>query len=322
MIRPQPGQAVGELALSTPSEGGLTPSEHPEADGRPGANAHDRRARTSGHVTKVSVGPTRALPAIADRTGCGACRDGRPIFPFTMAFQPIVDLQDGRIDAHEALVRGPGGEGAGHVLDQVRPENTYAFDQACRVKAIELAAQLGMDRQLSINFLPNAVYEPRACIQTTLEAAARTGFPLDRLTFEILESETIADIGHLVNIVAEYRRHGFKIALDDFATGYSGLARMAELRPDIVKIDRLLAKDCDADRHRLAIIAGMVQIGAELGIKVVVEGVERLEEVQALRSVGTRFIQGFYFARPSFERITLDADIPWPVRPNEGAHPA
>ena len=244
--------------------------------------------------------------------GCAACRETPPLFSFTMAFQPIVDLQESRIDAYEALVRGPAGEGAGHVLGQVKADTTYAFDQACRVKAIELAARLGMDRQLSINFLPNAVYEPRACIQTTLKAASRTGFRLDRLTFEILESETITDSKHLLKIVSEYRKNGFKIALDDFGTGYSGLARLAELRPDIVKIDRVLAKDCDQDRNRLAIMAGLIRIGAELDVKVVVEGVERLGEVEALRSVGARFIQGFYFARPLFEEIAGDGDIPWP----------
>lgn len=234
-----------------------------------------------------------------------------------MAFQPIVDIQASRIDAYEALARGPAGEGAGHVLAQVTPDNKYAFDQACRTKAIELAAGLGMDRRLSINFLPNAVYEPQACIRATLQAAARTGFPLDRLTFEILESENIVETGHLLNIVNEYRKHGFKIALDDFATGYSGLSRLAELRPDIVKVDRALVSGCDKDRVRLAIIAGVIGVGEAVGIQVILEGAERVEEVQALRTVGARFIQGFYFARPSFENIVLDVDIPW-----HGAPPA
>ncbi len=242
---------------------------------------------------------------------CAACRDGTAVFPFTMAFQPIVDLHAGRIDAYEALARGPNGEGAGHVLAQVTPENTYAFDQACRVRAIALASRLGIDRQLSINFLPNAVYQPQACIQATLRAAASTGFPRDRLTFEILESESIADTAHLSAIITEYRRHGFKVALDDFATGYSGLSRLAELKPDIIKVDRALVQDCDRDRVRLAIIASLISLGAEIGVKVVVEGVERASEVAALRSAGARFIQGFYFARPLFEGIVHDSDIEW-----------
>lgn len=241
--------------------------------------------------------------------GCQACHLPQHIFPFTVAFQPIVDVQESRIDAYEALVRGPDGEGAGQVLAQVNADNVYKFDQACRVKAIEMAAGLGMDRQLNINFLPNAVYEPRACIRATLDAAARTGFDPKRLTFEIVETESISDTPHLLSIIAEYRRQGFKIALDDFATGYSGLTRLAELKPDIVKLDRALVEDCDKDRTRLAIVASMIALGSEIGIKVVVEGMERRSEVDALRSVGARFMQGFYFAKPVFQGLSTDESI-------------
>ncbi|RZA30216.1 MAG: EAL domain-containing protein [Proteobacteria bacterium] len=231
------------------------------------------------------------------------------LFPFTMAFQPVVDLQNHRIDAHEALVRGPNGEGAAGVLAQLNADNLYAFDQACRIKAIELAARLKLDCQLNINFLPNAVYEPRACIRLTLDAAQRHGFPLQRLTFELTEGEQINDVRHIQNIIKEYRRHGFQIALDDFATGYSGLARLADLRPDIIKLDRALVQDCDRDRVRLAIVASLVALGAEIGIKVVAEGVERRGEVEALRTTGLRFIQGFYFSRPVFEGLASPQDI-------------
>jgi EAL domain-containing protein (putative c-di-GMP-specific phosphodiesterase class I) len=245
------------------------------------------------------------------RTPCHACREAEPIFAFTMAFQPVVDLQTSRVDAYEALVRGPNGESAAHILGQVNDTNRYAFDQACRVRAIELASRLGIDRRLNINFLPNAVYEPRACIQTTLEAAARTGFPRGQLTFEIVENETIADTSHLRGIIAEYHRCGFQVALDDFGTAYSGLLRLVELQPDIVKLDRALIQDCDTDKRRLALAAAMIALGRDLGIKIVIEGVEREGEVDALRSVGARFMQGYYFAEPGFESITADIDIHW-----------
>lgn len=237
-----------------------------------------------------------------------------------MAFQPIVDIKEGRIDAQEALVRGLDGEGAGQLLAQVNAKNVYKFDQACRVKAIEMAARLGMDRQLNINFLPNAVYEPRACIRATLDAAARTGFDPKRLTFEIVETESIADTPHLLNIIGEYRRQGFKVALDDFATGHSGLARLADLKPDIVKLDRALVKDCDKDRTRLAIVASLVALGAEIGIKVVIEGVERVGEVDALRNVGARFMQGFYFSKPVYEGLCTDQTIFAAIRPDNDLH--
>jgi EAL domain-containing protein (putative c-di-GMP-specific phosphodiesterase class I) len=237
---------------------------------------------------------------------CAACRQAEDVFPFSMAFQPIVDIVEQRIDGFEALVRGPAGEGAAEVLAKVTAENRYAFDQACRVRAIDLAARLGLNRRLNINFLPNAVYEPRACIRKTLDAASRAGFPLDRLTFEIVESESLADVGHLAAIILEYRRHGIQTALDDFGTGYSGLSRLADLKPDILKVDRILIAGCDQDTTRRAILASLVALGAAIGLKIVFEGVERREEVEALRGVGARFMQGFYFARPMFEGLARE----------------
>jgi len=80
--------------------------------------------------------------------------------------------------------------------------------------------------------------------------------------------------------------------------------QLANLRPDIVKVDRALIQGCDRDKHRLAIIASLLGLGQQIGIKIVLEGMESPEEVAALRSVGGRYMQGFYFAQPMFERIT------------------
>ena len=253
--------------------------------------------------------PHEALPPVRTRTACAACRKPKAVPALSMAFQPIIDLQEHRIDAYEALVRGAKGESAANMLKWASGENLYAFDQACRVKAIELAAGLNINRNLNINFLPNAVYEPRACIRATLEAAARTGFDPRRLTFEIVETEWISDTPHLLNIIKEYRKMGFRVALDDFGTGHSGLARLAALRPDIIKVDRCLIQDCDHDQIQLAIVASIIALGVQIGVKVVVEGVERIGEVEALRSIGARFMQGFYFAKPAFETLTRESEI-------------
>ncbi len=249
----------------------------------------------------------------ARRHACQKCQENVALFPFSMAFQPIVDVQLARIDGYEALARGPNGEGAMHVLSQLTPDTLYAFDQASRVLAIELAAKNGLDRRLNINFQPNAVYSPAACIQLTLKAARRVGFPLELLTFEIVEGEFLSEPAHLRNIIAEYQKHGFKVSLDDFATGYSGLARLVELKPDIIKIDRVLVQDCDQDRARMAIIAGIIRIAEEIGIKLVVEGVERSGEVMALREAGARYMQGFYFARPAFQAFVREAQIDFKI---------
>jgi EAL domain-containing protein (putative c-di-GMP-specific phosphodiesterase class I) len=81
------------------------------------------------------------------------------------------------------------------------------------------------------------------------------------------------------------------------------------LRPNIIKLDRALIKDCDQNRTLSRIVASMISLGAELGMKVVAEGVERREEVDSLRSVGVRFVQGFYFAKPVFQGVAHDNSI-------------
>jgi len=230
-----------------------------------------------------------------------------------MAFQPIVDIETGRPSAWEALVRGVAGEGAAEVLARVTSENRYAFDQACRVKAIETAVRAGIlntDARLSINFLPNAVYSPKACIQLTLRTAERTGLPTDRLIFEFTENEHMEDVGHVAGIVTEYRRMGFGTALDDFGAGHAGLGLLARFQPDAIKLDMELVRGIDGSLPRRVIVGGVVRMAGELGLRVVAEGVETAEEVEALRALGLRYLQGFYFARPEFERLPFpDAPV-------------
>jgi EAL domain-containing protein (putative c-di-GMP-specific phosphodiesterase class I) len=208
----------------------------------------------------------------------------------------------------QALVDG---ESAGSVLSRVPRENMYAFDQACRVKAIYTAAALGLDRRLNINFMPNAVYHPVACPRLTLATAAEVGFPANLLTFEFTENERILDRAHLKSIVEAYRRHGFMTALDDFGSGYAGLSLLADFQPEIIKIDRTLVAEVDASKPRRAIVAGLMATANSLGLQVVAEGVERREELATLRDRGITLFQGFLFARPQIGRLVQDDEIPW-----------
>ncbi len=241
------------------------------------------------------------------RPGCKACAEGlSPPFDFSMAFQPIVNLDARSVFAFEALVRGPDGHGASSILAQVDDTNRYNFDQSCRVKAIELAAALGLPATgafLSINFLPGAVYEPRNCIRATLAAAKSTGFPTDRLIFEVTEGEKVTDKAHLKSIIAEYRRQGFKTAIDDFGAGYAGLNLLSEFQPDIIKIDMDLTRDIHKDSIRRAIVSAVLGVCAELKLMVIAEGVETAEEMRCLRELGIIFQQGYLFARPAYEAL-------------------
>jgi EAL domain-containing protein (putative c-di-GMP-specific phosphodiesterase class I) len=232
-------------------------------------------------------------------------------FEFSMAFQPIVDLSQGDIFAYEALVRGLHNEPAGDILARVNEQNRYRFDQMSRVKAIEMASTLRMPTQLSINFNPNAVYRPETCLRATLKVAARLGFPHQRIIFEITEGERIADHAHLREIVREYKRQGFRTAIDDFGAGYAGLNLLTEFQPDIIKLDMVLIRDVDQDRVRQVIVRGVLQVCRELGITVIAEGVETREELMFLRDAGIHLFQGYYFARPGFEVLPLVSPAAW-----------
>lgn len=224
-----------------------------------------------------------------------------------MAFQPIVDIRRRTVYAYEALVRGNEGQGAGWVLEQVNNGNRYRFDQSCRVKAIELAASLGLldrpDCKLHINFLPNAVYRPETCIRATLEAAKEAGMPTERLVFEVTEGEQVQDEAHLQGIFTEYRRQGFLTAIDDFGAGYSGLNLLANYQPDIIKLDMALTRGIGHDRVRRSIVSGVLLVCRELGIRPIAEGVETREELDALADLGIELVQGYLLGRPEFEQL-------------------
>lgn len=246
---------------------------------------------------------------------CTACRTGEPPpFGFTMAFQPIIDLTSSRVWAYEALVRGPEGQSAFSVLSQVNDDNRYRFDQACRVRAIELAARLFGPQdgvRLSINFMPNAVYEPAACIRASLEAAKRVGFPRDRIMFEFTEGEKFVDPDHVKRILTEYKRHGFITALDDFGAGYAGLNLLADLKTDLIKIDMCLIRDIDSHSGRQSIMRGVLDIARELDVQLIAEGIETVAEFEVLRSMGVTLFQGYLFAKPLFEGLPVVAEGCW-----------
>ncbi|WP_244592825.1 EAL domain-containing protein [Azospirillum palustre] len=227
-----------------------------------------------------------------------------------MAFQPIVDVANGGVWAHEALVRGLEGQGAGWVLGQVTDATRYAFDQSCRIKAIELASSLPMNgARLSINFLPNAVYKAETCIRATLAAARRTGFPTDRIIFEVTENERVVDHDHLKSIFTEYRRQGFLTAIDDFGSGYSGLNLLAEFQPDIIKLDMELTRNIDTERARRSIVKAILSVCEDLAITPIAEGIETADEAKALRDLGVTLMQGYLFAKPAFQAVVTEPDM-------------
>ncbi len=240
------------------------------------------------------------------RDFCRQCQPGDGLgFDFSFAFQPIVNVMTREIYAYEALVRGTDGAGAETILSQLDTTNRYQFDQEARTKAIQLAAVLFGDStaKLSLNIMPNAIYDPVRCLRATLRASKECNFPLERIMFEFTEHERVADIAHLRRIARHYASCGFTTAIDDFGAGFAGLRFLADFVPNVVKIDRYLVREIQHDRVRQAIINAILSAARDLDITIVSEGVETSDEFGFLVDMGVELFQGYYFARPAFEQL-------------------
>lgn len=250
------------------------------------------------------------FPSRIKQQSCADCLSGVSLgFGIRMAFQPIIDWHSRSVFAYEALVRGPGGEGAAWVFEQVNDSNRYYFDQACRVTAIKTAAELGCSTFLNINFLPNAVYRPETCIKATIEAAHMYGFDLKRLIFEVTEGEDIVDKAHLRNIFRSYADYGFLTAIDDYGAGFTNISWLAELRPNLLKLDMSLIRDIDKHPQ---LQRQLIEIKAECelqGTQMLAEGIETEAERDCVTALGIRYLQGYLFAAPKLEHLAPQSEI-------------
>lgn len=228
---------------------------------------------------------------------------------FSHAYQPIVDLVSRRVHAYEALVRGPAGEPAGQVLQQVPPELAYCFDEASRAAAIGRAVALGLESRLHLNCLPMGLSRVERPLADTLAAAERCGLPLRRLVLEVTEGEAITEPLRWAEHLDECRAMGLEVAIDDFGAGYAGLNLLADFQPDQVKIDMGLVRGIDRHGPRQAIVRAVMQACDDLAIDVVVEGVETVDECRWFLDHGVRLFQGYLFARPMFQGLP---DWQWP----------
>ncbi|WP_298212224.1 EAL domain-containing protein [Ferrimicrobium sp.] len=230
-------------------------------------------------------------------------------------FQPIVSVESSRVIGYEALSRGRTRSGA--LIPPLRlfsyaqkMDAIFFLDRLSRETAIATAAKIGLDGWLFINFLPNAIYDPRQCLKTTLAIAQQHHFDPGRIVFEVTESQQIVDLQHLKSIFRYYRNHGFQVALDDVGSGYAGLNTIVGLLPDVIKIDRELIVDIDREPLKRALVGGLIQAVRSEGIEVVAEGVETAGELRCVIDLGATLIQGFVFAKPSAQP---DREVRWPT---------
>jgi len=224
----------------------------------------------------------------------------------TTFFQPIFSAADRTVvHAHECLLRGLSPDGsiiAPSVMLQIAREANLLFflDREARLSSIRQSAfhSLGKSGKVFINFNPTAIYAPEHCLRTTVAAAEQSGIPRENLVFEIIESDSVTDTKHLVNILNYYRERGFKVALDDLGAGYNSLTSLSQLRPDYMKLDMELTRGVQTDEYRAAITENLLNLAGRLGIATIAEGIETEEEFAWLKEHGADYVQGFLLARP------------------------
>ena len=220
-------------------------------------------------------------------------------------FQPIVHAADPtRTFAHEALLRGLDPAGAlvppGRLFDAARDTGLlFQLDLLARRTAIRDAARHDLAGCLFINFNPTAIYDPTFCLRTTVAAIDEAGFAREQIVFEITESDRAQDPGHLQNILTFYRDAGFRIALDDFGSGYSSVNLLHQLRPDFLKLDIELIRDVHTDPYKALVARKILETARELGLHTIAEGIETPEELAWVRAHGADFVQGYLLGRPA-----------------------
>jgi len=228
-------------------------------------------------------------------------------------YQPVVELEGGRIIGAEALlrwnhpVRGlvppgqflPVAERSG----LIRPITTWVVERAC-----EQAHRWhtgGRDLHVAVN-LPAAYWEPGA-IRQTLATIDAFGLAADRLTLEITEQAAMGDAAEDEATLALVHSSGLGLAIDDFGTGYSSLGRLRRIRPSLIKIDRSFVSDLPHDREAAVLVQTMVTMAAKLGMTCLAEGIETDAQLAFLRENGCALGQGFLYSRPvdagAFDRL-------------------
>jgi EAL domain-containing protein (putative c-di-GMP-specific phosphodiesterase class I) len=228
----------------------------------------------------------------------------------TFAYQPIVDVRARKTVSYEALVRGRANESAFKVFQQVEPVNLHSFDANCRVVAVELACRLGNPCDLNLNLLPQSLFSAEDALLSTVQAAKRNNLGLNRIMLEVTEGEVIGDQPHFARLLDEYRGMGIKLSIDDFGAGHSGLNLLADFQPDQLKLDMNLVRNIASMGARQSIVRAIIGVCRDLGIELIAEGIETIEEYAWFADHGVRLFQGYLFSKPGFECL------PVPVYPD------
>ncbi|MCE8027020.1 EAL domain-containing protein [Halomonas sp. MCCC 1A11058] len=225
---------------------------------------------------------------------------------FELHYQPIVDAVSGTVRSVEALVRWPHpkrgqlspgifiplAEQTGQIIDLGR----WVLRQACQ-DAADLLENDGWVLPVAVN-ISSLQFRREGFLQEVCDILAETGLPAELLELEVTESVLMQGAKQAISLIASLRKLGVRVALDDFGTGFSSLSYLRDLPINKVKLDRSFIRDMVFDRNCAAIVQGIITMAHHMGLVVVAEGVEEIEQQQDLVRRHCDYLQGFHFSRP------------------------
>ena len=220
----------------------------------------------------------------------------------TTVFQPMVNMPDGKVQAYEALIRGP------EDSDLFTPAMLFGLaanadlvgelDRACCETVLTYANDLPEGTLLFANVLPTLINDQGFRDRMIAQVSSMARLGPHRMVLEINEGVAIRSYDVLSKGIDELRAQGIRVAVDDLGSGYANLDHVLRLRPDFLKLDISMVRGVHLSSVKQALIASMVAVGKAVGATVIAEGIEEAEEREALIALGVGWGQGYLFARP------------------------
>ena len=228
------------------------------------------------------------------------------------AYQPIVSLRDGHVYGYEALSRISNEAYEMNVENLFRTADesnrSWELETLCREKALECATLLGAGKKLFLNVNPNIIYDEAFHEGFTKSRLDKYGLCFNDIVFEITERIAIIDNDLFLESIDHYRKQHFRVAIDDVGAGYSGLNVIANVCPDLIKLDMHLIRDIDKDEVKQHLLKALIDFCMNTGIESIAEGVETEMELKTLINLNVDNAQGYFLSRPhgSFKGIAME----------------
>ena len=235
-------------------------------------------------------------------------RQALAVKEFTLFYQPIINLADGKLEGFEALVRWhhptkglispndliPIAEETGLII----PLEEWILDQACyQLNVWQDKFSLHHKITISVNLTLNEL--KKSDFLTTIDRIlADNNVSGSSIKLEITENMLMEDNEEMMALLFAIKEREIELCIDDFGKGFSSLSYLPRFPIDILKIDRSFVSFMDCDQNNFEVVRTIISLAHSLGIKVVSEGIEKVTQLEQLQSLGSEFGQGFLFSRP------------------------